>query len=273
MSASPREDRWSQITSPEEAAEMIHKLEELGRCPAERLARRRIIDLLELRPGMKVIDVGAGTGLITTDIAGRVAPGKVVALDPSELLLDVARRAAAGADVLDVVDCKVGDARALPFADGVFDRAFCHWVLLHVDQPQEVVAEMRRVVRPGGRVTCVEMDWETPIVFPGARELTRRILHFGNDRHVDGWMGRSLVPLFRDAGLADIAVEPIVDSDDGTGGREWLNFLKSRAQNALAADVVTTREAADWFGAIEAAAELGRYFFAVTQFVVWGTVP
>ena len=67
------------------------------------------------------------------------------------------------------------------------------------------------------------------------------------------------MPLFRDAGLADIEVEPIVDTDDGRGGREWLNFLKSRAQNALAADVVTTREAAEWFGAIEAAAEHGRY--------------
>ena len=132
---------------------------------------------------------------------------------------------------------------------------------------------MRRVVRPGGRVMCVEMDWETLIVFPGARGLTRRILNFSNDRHVDGWMGRSLVPLFRDAGLADVAVEPIVDTDDGKSVREWLNFIKGRAQNALAADAVTAREAADWFAAIETAAEHGRLLLAVTQFVVWGTVP
>ena len=104
---------------------------------------------------------------MTTEIARRVAPGKVGRA--RSFRAAPRRRPPRGrrGRLADVVECKVGDARALPFADGVFDRAFCHWVLLHVSPPEGIVREMRRVVRRGGRVICVEMDWETPIVFPG----------------------------------------------------------------------------------------------------------
>lgn len=276
MSGSPAktEDDWSRIESAAAAAEAIRKLERYARSPAEQEARRRYLDLLDLRPGMSVIDVGAGTGLISVDMARRVGPGgKVVALDPSALLLDAARKAAIEAGYGSIVETQVGDARALPFPDVSFDRALCHWVLLHVAEQERVVAEMRRVVSPGGKIVCVEMDWETQIVFPGRRDLTRRIFNFNTDRHIDGWMGRRLPSLFRELQLTDITVDPITTTDDGSRGPEWLEFLRSRADNARAGGAMTEAEGEEWIGAIEAAAGEGRYFFAVTQFVVTGVVP
>ena len=88
--------------------------------------------------------------------------------------------------------------RTLPFPDGAFDRSFCRWVLLHVEAAEAVVREMRRVARPGGRIMCVEADWETVTVYPGERRLTRRILNFSSDRHIEGWSGRRLAPLLRE---------------------------------------------------------------------------
>jgi ubiquinone/menaquinone biosynthesis C-methylase UbiE len=251
----------------------VRKLNRLGRTEAELAARRRYLDLLAPRPGEKIVDVGAGTGLITLDIAERTKPGgRVIAVDPSAALLDHARGAAKAMGLSDVFEAEVGDGRALPFADMSFDAAFCHWVLLHVDPGAAVVRELKRVTRPGGRVMCVEMDWETAIVHPGARAVTRRILNFSNDRHVEGWSGRRLTSLFKECGFVDVAVEAIVDIDQ-SGDEVWLDFINERAQNALKGTVVSEAEARAWAGAIEAAAVSHRYFFAVTQFAVLGRVP
>jgi len=275
MSASTTErtDSWTTVDTPERVATAVRKLERFGRTEAERAARRRYLDLLAPRPGEKVVDVGAGTGLITLDIAARLRPsGKVVAIDPSAALLDYARRAAEAAGLGDVFEAKVGDGRALPFADRSVEAAFCHWVLLHVDPAATVLHELKRVTRPGGRVMCVEMDWETAIVHPGERALTRRILNFSSDRHIDGWTGRRLTSLFKECGLVDVTIEAIVDVDQ-SGDAAWLEFIKERAQNAVEGGVISDAEARVWTGAIEAAAAGDRYFFAVTQFAVLGRVP
>jgi ubiquinone/menaquinone biosynthesis C-methylase UbiE len=275
MSASPSErtDSWTALETPERIAEAVRKLERMGRSEAERAARRGYLNLLAPRPGERIVDVGAGTGLITLDIAARLKPGgKVVAVDPSAALLDHARGAAEAAGLSDVFEAHVGDGRALPFADRSFDAAFCHWVLLHVDPGAAIVGELKRVTRPGGRVMCVEMDWETAIVHPGERTLTRRILNFSNDRHVEGWSGRRLASLFKECGLVDVAVEAIVDVDQ-SGDAVWLEFIKERAQNALKGGVASDAEARAWTGTIEAAAAADRFFFAVTQFSALGRVP
>jgi hypothetical protein len=135
-----------------------------------------------------------------------------------------------------------------------------------------VVREMRRVTRPGGRVMGVEVDWETVTVQPGERALTRRILNFSSDRHIEGWSGRRLAPLFRDCGIVEVFVEPVVTVDEGFDGPQWVGFLHQRAEMALAASVVSDAEASEWLDAIERAVVRRRYFFSVTQFVVWGDV-
>ena len=198
--------------------------------------------------------------------------GRVVALDASERLGSFAREAAARAGVADILEQCTSRAEALPFPDCSFDRSFCRWLLLHVESPAGVVREMRRVTRPGGRVMCVEVDWETITVHPGERTLTRRILNFSNDRHIHGWSGRRLAPLLRECGVDDVLIQPVVILDEGVHGREWLRFLHQRAELAVAGGVVNSAEAREWQEAIDRAVSRRRYFFSVTQFVVWGFV-
>jgi SAM-dependent methyltransferase len=222
-----------------------------------------------------VLDVGAGTGLGAIEMARRVGNcGRVVALDPSAPLGAFARETAKRSGVGDIMDWQQGRAESLPFPDGTFDRAFCRWVLLHVECAEAVVNEMRRVVRPGGRIMCVEADWETVVVYPGQRQLTRRILNFCSDRHIEGWSGRRLAPLLRGGcGLANVSLQPIVTVDDATTGLEWVTFLHQRADMALSAGVVSATEAASWRAEIDRAAARHGYFFSLTQFAVWGNVP
>ena len=273
MSDKPKVSTWAKIETPEAAAEAIHKLDMLGRSGAESAARQHYLDALDPQPGERIIDIGAGTGLATIDIARRIAPeGKVVALDPSPPLLDAAKAKAAAARLAELVECRVGDARAIPFPDGTFDRAFSHWVLLHVSPPEEIVREMRRVVRSGGRIVCVELDWEAPIVHPGGPEVTRRIFDFCNARHLEQYLGRRLPGIVRACGLANVQVQPGMLFDEAAGGRQWLDFLKTRVALALAGNVVTAAEGEAWTRDIESAATAGRFLFAVPQFVVTGTV-
>jgi SAM-dependent methyltransferase len=271
--ASPKRDAWSAIRGPEEVERAIRRLAAFADAPSEAAARETFLGRLELRSGDRVLDVGAGTGNVTFEIAARIAPdGKVVAIDPSAELLSCLTEAVRARDVSALVDIRVADARKMPFDADTFDRAFCHWVLLHVDGPEQVVAEMVRVVRPSGTVMCVEVDWDTAIVHPGDREITRRILHANCDRHIDGTSGRRLVPWLRAAGLEAVECLPIVAVDDGSAGDTWRKFLLERAVLAVECAAVTEHEAKTWSEEIDAAYRSGSAFFSVTQFAVWGLV-
>lgn len=267
-------DRWVDLGEPEDVARAIRKLEALAAAPSEVAARRRALDLLSPRPGEVIVDVGAGPGTISIDIARRVTPGgRVFAVDPSQGLLAQARQRAAEAGVGHLLDCRVADGRAMPFGPAAFDGAFCHWVLLHIAEPTKLISEMRRVTRRGGRLVCVEVDWETATVHPAEPALTRRILNHNVDRNHDAWSGRKLAGWVRTAGLTDVTVEPMVNVDEGGANRAWLDFLLERAVNAVAAGVITVEEGRTWTAPLEAAHTGGTFFFSVTQFAVRARVP
>ncbi len=115
--------------------------------PVRLLERRRVstlVRLLDARPGHRVLEVGVGAG----NVLERVEHGQRTGIDLCEPLLEKARRRL-GPDV----DLRRMNAEALEFDDNAFDRVYCSEVLEHVLEPRNVVAEMRRVLAPGG--VCV----------------------------------------------------------------------------------------------------------------------
>ncbi len=269
-----RTDGWSRIVDEQRAAVAAAKLERLAHSPAEVEARRRALELIALRPGEIVVDVGAGSGLMTVEMARRVSPGgRVFAVDASALMLARARMLASAAGVGPIVDCRVADGRKLPFGPAAFDAASCHWVLAHVDGAAAVVAEMARVTRRGGRVLCVEIDWDSAMVHPGDPALGRRILRHNADRCVDGGVGRKLPAMMEQSGLGDLAIEPLVAIDRGGGDRAWLTFLHERAEIAREAGVVDAAESSAWTAALDEAFAARTFFFGFVQFAVVGRVP
>jgi ubiquinone/menaquinone biosynthesis C-methylase UbiE len=262
------------VKGTERVVQAAAKLARLGNSPPEAKARERYLALLAPKPGEIIIDVGAGAGVVTAEIAKRVSPGgRVFAIDPSAGLLDVARATTREAEIGHLVDCRVADGRDLPFGLSAFDAAFCRWVLMHVDGPEKMIAEMRRVTRRGGRVVAVEFDWETVMVHPGDRVVTRRILNHAADRQIDPWIGRRLPSLFSGQGFADVTVETIVTTDEGGGDRTWLEYLFERAALAVSAGVVTREEAVTWMASIDQGFNSGNFLFGSTQFIVLGRVP
>ncbi|MFO0574806.1 MAG: methyltransferase domain-containing protein [Polyangia bacterium] len=110
----------------------------------EGLRVRRLLELLEVRPGDRVLEVGCGAG----NILEQIGPGaELHGVDLSPFLLEKAARRLGPRAVL-----QQGFAEKLPYADASFDRVYCSEVLEHVLDPGAVLAELRRVVKPGGRV-------------------------------------------------------------------------------------------------------------------------
>jgi len=118
--------------------------------------------LPHLRPGVSVLDVGCGPATITADFAVLVAPGRVVGLDTSDAVLDIARAGVGDA----AIEFHRGDVMALPFDDGEFDVVHAHQVLQHLVDPAGALREMARVCRPGGLVAVRECDFPAMSWYP-----------------------------------------------------------------------------------------------------------
>jgi demethylmenaquinone methyltransferase/2-methoxy-6-polyprenyl-1,4-benzoquinol methylase len=117
--------------------------------------RRRAVGAAGLRRGMAAIDVATGTGLLAKSLAARVGPlGRVVGVDISARMIERARAGGAGSHWLEFV---VGDALSLPAEDASFDAATIAFGMRNLPDYERGFAEMARVVRPGGRVVCLEI--------------------------------------------------------------------------------------------------------------------
>lgn len=121
-----------------------------------RYAGAAFLDWLAPKPGLRWIDVGCGNGAFTEMIVERCAPSAIQGIDPSEAQLDYARTQPAAR----MAQYRQGDAMALPFADDGFDAAVMALVIFFVPEPARGVAEMARVVSPGGTVSAYAWDME-----------------------------------------------------------------------------------------------------------------
>ena len=126
--------------------------------------------LPHLKPGLSVLDVGCGPGTITGDLAAKVAPGSVTAIDLFDDALKVARAEARRRNLTNV-SFVVADLHKLDFPDDTFDIVHAHQVLQHVADPVGVLREMRRVCAPGGIVAARDADYSGFIWFPQLPEL------------------------------------------------------------------------------------------------------
>lgn len=118
---------------------------------------REFVRLTGFRPGDRILDVACGTGDLTILDAAQVVPGgSVIGVDFSEGMLEVGRRRVAESPYRDAITLQWGNAMDLAFPADTFDGATMGWAMRNVKSIPQVLSEIYRVLRPGGRFICLE---------------------------------------------------------------------------------------------------------------------
>lgn len=156
------------------------------------VTRRRAVALVNRLPGRDVLEVGVGTGLALP----YYAPDKrITGIDLSAEMLDVARRRVAEQGLHTIAALREMDAEATDFPDASFDTAVAMFVASVVPHPRQLLAEMRRVVRPGGNILFVN--------------------HFAAAKGPRWWIERAMTPASRALGWhPDFAMQALFGPDD-----------------------------------------------------------
>jgi ubiquinone/menaquinone biosynthesis C-methylase UbiE len=232
--------------------------------------KQRSYDLLRLKPGHQVLDVGCGTGDDVRAMAKIVGlSGRAVGIDNSEVMIAEAKKRSL--DLVLPVKFRTATASDLPFQNGSFDATRSERLFQHLANPSKALAEMIRVTRPGGRVCVLDPDWETVVIDALDRRVTRQILSASMDTHVNPWAGRQIFSLFHTAGLQEIEVLPATVTLLNFSLAEPVLELRKCVINAVEKSAITEKEGSQWLRDLEERDRAGRFFSSITGFGVVGT--
>jgi ubiquinone/menaquinone biosynthesis C-methylase UbiE len=237
--------------------------------PESRRIRVRSYEYLDLKEGDSVLDAGCGPGYDALRMAAIVgSTGKVTGIDPVTRMIEIARENAARSTY--PVSFQAGDVWRLDFPDAWFNAVRIDRILQIHENPGEILDELIRVLRPGGKILAIEPDWETFVCDPGDRDTARTFFRFCADQFPDGSAGRTLFRCFRERSLSDVVVhpEPLVMHRLALASK--MLHMEQFLGTAREHNVLTQNEIDTWLQELAAADKKGRFTFAGMMFAVTG---
>jgi ubiquinone/menaquinone biosynthesis C-methylase UbiE len=241
----------------------IAYLDRAAASDAGRAYKARVLELLSAGRGQVALDVGCGTGADLGELAQAVGPaGAVIGVDHDPVMVAEAARRYAGVSYLDI---RAGDAHQLPVADHSVDRVRIDRVLQHVSDPAAVLAQVRRVLRPGGLVALADNDWDTLVVDDVDTGTSRAYTRYVATEVVrNATIGRQLARLADGAGLTvrEVVAQPVVFTDHAAADA-ILRFAYVAAR-AVAEGFLAEDAANAWLDRLAA----GRTFLATFTFFI-----
>jgi ubiquinone/menaquinone biosynthesis C-methylase UbiE len=258
------------------------KREEIGRLELQAESLSQVIDkeiqLLNFRSGMKILEVGCGTGAISRKIANCVKPSQVLAVDMDPTFLDAAKQLTAKHRI-DNIKFELGDAQNLKYEDRSFDASYCRLALSHVDDPLRAVNELKRVTKRGSLVTS--SDEAGAFYTPPLPKLDKLIEKFydallaSKRKHF-----RDAYSLFSSAGLKSIEVHhiPTFASHQNMEilreiAQVPLKMVEAEIDSKTEASVITKQEFEDAVTEFESWLRNPTAFWMVLSVLTLGRVP
>jgi SAM-dependent methyltransferase len=169
--------------------------------------------LPHLDPTARLLDCGCGPGSISCDFAKIVGSGSVEGIDQEQSQIDLARSRAAALGLTNAT-FSIGSIYDLPFPDSSFNVVFAHAIFEHISAPNKALAEMLRVLEPGGLVAIRSPDWGGFIVGPEIPGLQAAIDSYADLQTANGGdihIGRKLPRLLRTSGFDTIRFSATYD--------------------------------------------------------------
>ena len=235
--------------------------------------RRTRLALLRLGAGGSALDLGCGLGEVALMLSELVGPtGSVVGVDASESMVARAGELNAAAPNVDI---RRGDVMALEFADASFDAVYSERVFMHLDDPDQALAEAVRVTKPGGQVMIVDPDHSMTRI--EAADVDTAIAVFwamARSKMKNPRSGSRLVEQFHRADLVDVEVHGTISLFRSPLGPDSFHASLAEAAAGLVAEGDLSRAQADAFlDEIAGRIENGTFRQLLPMITVVGTKP
>ena len=226
------------------------------------MAARRHAVLQELAPrrGERVIEVGCGAGLLLRDIGLALGPhGLAAGVDVSADQIAVATKECAEVPAVKPMVC---DIAKLDYPDSVFDAAVAVQVVEYIEDAPGALAELRRVLKPGGRFHCLATNWDSAFWHGPDEALTAEITDVWDSHAAWPNLPARLPPMLARAGFSHIRTlpVPIVNPNLHENTFAWW-IARLMAAYAVERGVAQAR-ATEWLNALDAAEADGEFFFS-----------
>ena len=228
--------------------------------------RRRLVrNALGARPGERILDIGCGPGFYVAELLEEVgSEGSVTGLDRSPQMLAIAARRCRA---FDNVAFREAEATSLPVDDRSFDAALCVQVLEYVPDVSAALNEMRRALRPGGRLVLWDIDWTTLSWHSTDLPRMKRVLQTWDSHLAHPALPRILAPRLRAAGFDRITVEGHAFATTDLTAQSYGGAILPLIERFVAGrEEVGEDVARAWAAEQRELAERGEFFFSCTQF-------
>jgi SAM-dependent methyltransferase len=228
-----------------------------------------MMDVVQLRPGEVVMEVGCGSGVLARYLARYTSQANpIIAVDVNRYLLREAKTLAMQEGLADIISFQEGDAEALPFPDNHVDVALS-FTVLEEGNADSMLAELVRVTKPGGRVAVTVRAIDIPLVVnvPLRPELKTKVQTPRGFVGTQGCADGSLYRRLRRAGLMDVQMFPQFASSDQAETAQ-AQFAHGAILGAL-----TAEETQEWHAGMAQAVADGTYFIAQPFHCAVGTKP
>ena len=237
------------------------------------IRRRALVrEALAARPGERILDAGCGPGFYVAEILEQVGTdGFVVGVDLSEPMLELAKHR-----VGDAPNARFEQASAakLPFDDGGFDAVVSVQVLEYVEDVPAALSELRRVLRPGGRLVIWDVDWASVSMHSRDPARMSRALQAWDRHLIHRTLPRTLVPMFAEAGFEDVVLAghsfTTAEFTFEAYGGSLVSVIESFL---LGLQDFPDDEASAWADEQRELGEAGEFYFACVQCCVTGSAP
>ena len=246
-------------------------VEEFNASAGATARRARILQALALQPGDRVLDVGSGPGHQAFEMSSVVGgTGHIAGVDAADSAIEIARRRCAA---LNNVRFQRGEAANLPFDDATFDAVMSSQVFEYLDDVGRALAEMFRVLKPGGRVLIHDTDWGALLWHSSDPDRMARIMKVWDGHLADPHLPQTLGRKLTDAGFKNVRAEAVVPVETTYDPSSVSAILMKFVVGYIVSQGISQSEADAWADDLCALSSNGDYFFSANEYIFTADKP